>query len=378
MIKILYIIENISFGGGERVFAQIINALDKEKYDIYIACNPGGLFKDKIKDCAKVLPFELRNIFSLWNILRLARIMRENNIQIVHSQGGRADFFARIAAKTAGVQTVISTVAMPVERYDTFLLKKAIYIILDRFSEKFVDKFIVVSEALRNRLVRIHRIRPEKVIKIYNGVELEEHYDNTASVYRLRSEFNIEADTKLVAAIGRLVWQKGLGYFLQAIKHITDNKSQVKNKVKFLIVGDGNERSKLVRMAGKLGIEEVVIFAGFREDVKDILAAIDVLVLPSLREGQPIILLEAMAAGKPIIATNIEGVDETIDNGVTGVLVQPGNSGTLAEAIIYLLKDNKKAQELVYASRLAVEKKFTINQMVKSTENVYQNSMRVA
>ena len=113
-LKILYVIENIFFGGGERAFVQIINGLDKERYEIYVASAPGGEFTEKIGDSAQILPLELRNRFNLTRIYQLAKIMREDNIQLVHSQGGRADFFARMAAERAKVPAVISTLAMPV------------------------------------------------------------------------------------------------------------------------------------------------------------------------------------------------------------------------------------------------------------------------
>lgn len=375
--KILYIIENVFFGGGERSFAQIINGLDKDKYEIYVACMPRGKFVEKIRNSANILPINFRNMFNLFNICKLTKIMKENNIQIVHSQGGRADFFARLAARKAMISAVVSTVAMPVEGYDVSLFKKVLYVILDRFSERFVSKFIVVSEALRKRLIKIHRVPFEKIVKICNGVELDLDTGLRTSDIRnkLKLEFMIPEDAILIGVIGRLVWQKGLTYFIRAIKQILDDRRQLSADIRFIIVGEGNKRKSLEHTAKKLGIEENVVFTGFRNDAERILKALDILVLPSVLEGQPIVLLEAMAMGKAIVATNIEGVNETVDNGVTGVLIPPGDSGALAEAIVCLLKDNKKAQEMADASRLAVEKNFTINQMIEKTENVYHDNM---
>ncbi len=375
--KILYIIENVFFGGGERSFAQIINGLDKEKYEIYVVCMPRGKFVEEIKNSANILHINLRNMFNLFNICKLTKIMKENNIQIVHSQGGRADFFARLAARKAMISAVVSTVAMPVEGYDVSLFKKVLYVILDRFSERFVSKFIVVSEALRKRLIKIHRVPFEKIVKICNGVELDLDTGLRTSDIRnkLKLEFMIPEDAILIGVIGRLVWQKGLTYFIRAIKQILDDRRQLSADIRFIIVGEGNKRKSLEHTAKKLGIEENVVFTGFRNDAERILKALDILVLPSVLEGQPIVLLEAMAMGKAIVATNIEGVNETVDNGVTGVLIPPGDSGALAEAIVCLLKDNKKAQEMADASRLAVEKNFTINQMIEKTENVYHDNM---
>ncbi|MBA7674568.1 D-inositol-3-phosphate glycosyltransferase [subsurface metagenome] len=376
--KILYVIENIYFGGGERAFAQIINGLDKGKYEIYVTCLPGGIFEDKIKTFAKLLPFDLRNRFNLTRIYRLTKIMKAKNIQIVHSQGGRADFFARIAAKMAKVPAVVSTVAMPVEGFDVGLLRKGIYVILDRFSERFVDRFIVVSEALRDRLIKKHKIPSRKVVKICNGIEVEEFRKSLVSTNKIREEFNIKPDVQLVGTIGRLVYQKGLPYFIQAIKQMLKGSFRVGSKIKFLIVGEGILRNRLEKLVKRLGIENKVVFAGFRKDVKGILSTLDILVLPSILEGQPIIILEAMAMEKPIVATNIEGVNEIIKDGVTGMLVPSKDSCALAEAIIYLLRENKKAQEIGKTAREIVKQRFSVEQMVRTTECVYRELIEVS
>lgn len=370
--KILYVIENIFFGGGERVFAQIINGLDKEKFEIYVASLPDGIFEEKIKASAKLLPFKLRNRFSLLRIYRLAKIMKEKNIQIVHSQGGRADFFVRIAAKIAKVPAVISTIAMPVEGYNVGLLRKVIYVTLDRFSERLVDKFIVVSEALRKRLIRKHGIASERIVKIYNGVEIEKLNYDSANTSSVRKELNVEATALLIGTIGRLVWQKGLTYFMRAVKQIVDGKWQMAEQTKFLIVGEGRERKRLESMAHSLNLGDKIIFTGFRSDIKEILYSLDILVLSSVREGQPITLLEAMALGKPIVATNIEGINETVIDGETGILVPPKDSHALAEAIVCLLKDNKKAQKMAQAARKVVEERFNLKDKINQHKQLYE------
>ena len=113
-IKILYVIENIDFGGGERNFAQIINGLDKSRYSVFVVCGRRNEFLRKIQDSAMVFDFSFRGVFSVFKINKLAKIIKEHNINIVHSQGGRADFFTRLAAKIAKVKKVITTIAMPV------------------------------------------------------------------------------------------------------------------------------------------------------------------------------------------------------------------------------------------------------------------------
>lgn len=370
-IRILFVIENSSFGGGERAFAQIINGLDKEKFEVYVVCLPDGLFVEKIKNTAQIIPLDLRNRFNLLNIFLLAKVIKGKKIDIVHSQGARADFFTRLAGRLAKVSKVVSTVAMPVEGFDVGFFKKGIYIVLDRYTEKFVDKFVVVSDALRKRLIEKHRIPSEKVSLIYNGVEI-----NSDTGYRIPDarkkiiqELQIPENTMLVGTIGRLVWQKGLPYFIEAIE-IIETRYKIPD-TGYLIVGEGNLERSLKLKVESLKLDNKIIFTGFRKDVKEILAALDIFVLPSIREGQPIILLEAMAMAKPIIATNIEGVNETVIDGETGILVPPKNPQALAEAILRLTQDKELRKKMGLAGRKLVEEKFDIREIVKQHEQLY-------
>ena len=143
--------------------------------------------------------------------------------------------------------------------------------------------------------------------------------------------------------------------------------------MKYLIVGEGKLKKSLRLKVKRLKLEERVIFTGFRKDVREILGAIDLLVLSSLREGFPMITLEAMAMGKPIVATNIEGVSESMVDGINGILVPPKDPGALAKAIVCLLEDRKKAQEMGRAGKRFVEEKFNLKDKVEQYERLYQS-----
>ncbi len=370
-MKILFVIENIFFGGGERVFAQIIAALDKQKFQVCVASLPGGLFEDRIKDHAKILPFDLRSKFNIVNISRLAGIIKENGIDIIHCQGGRGGFFARLASHKTRVP-LVCTIAMPVEGFNVGIFKKILYVFLDRFSEKYVDKFIVLTQALRNILIKKHKINPDKIIKITNGVEIEEFSPDPISKDNIRKEFSIGENCSLIGFIGRLTWQKGLPYFLQAIKEI-DNTNPGLSDFKYLIVGDGEQERELKTLADSLNISKRIIFAGFRKNIKEIISALDVLVLPSLREGQPIILLEAMCMAKAIVTTNIEGMSETITNNDSGIIVDPMNAHALSEAIINLVKNKAMAQKLGMRARLACINNFNLKDKIAEQQQLYES-----
>jgi glycosyltransferase involved in cell wall biosynthesis len=371
-MKILYVIDNLEFGGGERGFLQIIKGLDKEKYSIHAASKPDGEFGEKLVEMGiHPEPINMGNRFNPLTILKLARIIRKESVNIVHSQGARADFFTRLAVKVTRRPHLLSTIQMPVEGYDVHPLKKIIYVVLDRLSERFVDKFIVVSENLRKTLTERHKISPDKVVTIYNGIEIDEYMPNLAEVRsqksEVRREFGLAGDASVIGAIGRLVWQKGFEYLIEAVPDVLREYPDAK----FLIVGEGPLGDKLKMKSGELRVEDKVIFTGFRSDIKKILAAIDVLAMPSLLEGLPMVLLEGMATAKPIIATKIDGIMEQISDGIEGILIPPKDPSAIAQAIIRLINDRESGRKLGLAARKRVEQKFSVEKMVAETEKVY-------
>ncbi|MBC8555871.1 MAG: glycosyltransferase family 4 protein [Candidatus Brocadiales bacterium] len=375
--NLLYVFDNMEFGGGERVFAQIINRLSSEKYKIMVACLPTGAFIEKIKGSGtQIKSVDMRNRFNPGVILQLADFMKRDKIDIVHSQGARADFFASMAAKLTKVPVVISTVAMPVEGFDVNPIKRLIYKALNRFSERFVNRFIVVSEALEKVMIERHRIEPQKLVTIYNGIETGEYNIPDQEVICEKSglweELGLKSDVPVIGAIGRLVWQKGFEYFIEAIPGLLKEFKEAR----FLIVGEGMLKEELKMKSRKLRIEDKLIFTGFRNDIKEILASIDIFVMPSLLEGLPMILLEAMAMGKPIVATDIEGIIEVLENGKTGLLVPPRDTEALAEAVIDLLKHQDKANQMGFTARKVVIERFGVDIMVQKVEKVYEELLQ--
>ncbi len=300
--NLLYVFDNMEFGGGERVFAQIINRLSDKKYKIIVACLPTGTFIEKIKGSeAQIKSFNMRNRFNPGVILQLSTLIKKERVDIVHSQGARADFFARIAAKLAGAPHVVSTVPMPVEGFDVNPIRKLIYMVFNRFSERFVDRFMVVSDALEKMMIEKRRIEPQRVVKIYNGIEKDDFCISDEEIVRRRSSFrtkaNIGEDVVVIGVIGRLVWQKGFEYFIAAIPDVLKEFKEAK----FLLVGEGKLEDELKVKSKKLKLEDKIIFTGFMSDIKDVLASIDILVIPSLHEGLPVVLLESMAMMKSIV-----------------------------------------------------------------------------
>ena len=364
--KILYVIDNLEFGGGERVFAQLAGTL-RDRYKILFACHPGGLLGERLKQVGvPIRPLDFRRQVSPSRIIRLMAMIKEEGTHLVHSMGARADFSARIAARLAGTP-VVSTIAMFVERYDVPPIKRALYGAGLQLSERLCDGFIAVSDTVKKTLVEGHRIPEEKVVTIYNsGVELDVFKPNGRNGFELKRELGLNAEGPIVGTIGRLVYQKAQDVFLQAaplvIKAVPD--------AQFLIVGEGPLRATLERLRGGLGLR-TCCFAGFREDIPNLLSLMDIFALPSILEGFPQVLLEAMATARPIVATQIDGVTEVVQHDTTGLLVPPRDPGALASAITSLLKDQGLARRLAVAGRKLVEERFAMSRVVADVDRFY-------
>ncbi len=372
MAKLLFVIDNLEFGGGERVFAQVINGLSPENYEMYLASNSGRELYESLtnKDVCSI-PLDFSKRFNPSLIFKLIRVIKDKKIDIVHGQGGRAEFYARLAARLAGRTKYVSTIAMPVEGYDVGLLRKSIYFVLDRTVERYVDRFIVVSEVLRNTFITKHHIPPEKVVKIYNGIEID-HYDpeGAASLrLKIRDGLGVNKDDILLGAVGRMVWQKGFEFLVRCIQHVVEASGEIK----VIMVGEGPLKKDLEHLCRQLKVEDKIIFAGFRSDIKEILSAVDIVVIPSLLEGFPMLTLEAMAMEKPIVATRIDGITEQMTDDLEGILVPPRDPVTLAAAINRLIENKEFAHSLGLAARKRVEKEFAVKKMIDETENVYHS-----
>ena len=364
--SLLFVIDGLEYGGGERVFQQLAAGLH-DRFEVLIVATPGGKFEEAIrKSGCTFFPVDMSSRLSLKPIRQIKGIIRNSSIALVHSQGARADFFARIAGRMAGTTRNICTVAMPVEGFDISPLRKMTYRLIDWLTERHVQKFIVVSDSLKKDLMENRGIPGHRVVRIYNGIELDQYHQKTESK-DFRKEWDIPQKVPLVGAIGRMVWQKGFEFLINAVSEVV----QVVPEARFIFVGDGPLKGKLGVLSEELGVRDKIIFTGFRNDIKDVLSAIDLLVVPSLLEGFPMVTLEAMAMEKPIVATNIDGITEQIKDGENGILVPPKDHVALAGAILRLIQDREFSIKLGMSARKKVEQEFSVEKMVAETEKVY-------
>jgi len=369
--SILFVIDGLEFGGGERLFLQLSSEL-RDRYHVFVAASGGGKFALEVKKLGiELFSVSMIRRLSFKPIRQIIDIIRHNKIDLVHSQGARADFFARLAGRAARVPHIVSTVQMPVEGFEVSPVRKKIYRLMDQFSEQYVERFLVVSDSLKKTFIEQRGIAAQRVVRIYNGIELDQYRPDAVKA-NLRNRWGISKETPLIGAIGRMVWQKGFEFFIKAIPKIL----VVTPNARFLLVGDGALRPNLENLARELDVYDRIIFTGFRSDIQQLLSTLDVLVVPSLLEGFPMITLEAMAMATPVVASRIHGITEQIVDGKEGILIPPRDPEALATAVQRLITDKQFGVNLGTAARRKVESSFSIAKMVNETEQVYSSLLK--
>jgi len=368
--SLVYVVDNVEFGGGEHGFSQLAAAL-RDRYEIAFACQPGGLLGQRLANLdIPIHPVEFERKISPGRVSRLAAIFRETGADLAHSMGARADFYTRLGAQRVGKPVVISTVAMFVEGYDVSSPVRWMYGRAMRATEQLGDRYIAVSGAIRQELIRSHGIPAERVVKIYNGLELDAYRSGNPEGSRLKTELGLDPGLPVVGTVGRLVYQKAHGDFLRAAA-ITQREIP---EAQFLIVGEGPLLGELEQLSRELDLR-ACHFVGFRGDVPDILPTLDVFALSSVLEGLPRVLVEAMACARPCVATDINGVREVVEDGVNGILVPTESPEKLAAAIASLLQHKDRAGALGQAARSRAFDQFDLRRTVREVDHLYGEAL---
>lgn len=372
-IKVLHI-HTLPIISGSGISALLtMKGLNRNKCEVEFACAPGGSLIDNVRKegikFRSIKNFVQKiNIYNdLMALLELIWLLRGQKYDIVHTHNSKAGFIGRLAARIAGAPIIVHTIhGFAFHEFEKPPRQK-LFIILERFAARFTDKLITVSEPLKHWGLRLGIGRLDKYITIYDGIEID-IFKLNFDVEKKRREFGIKPNDFVIGVVSKLWEGKGHKCILHAAKSVV---AKVPN-VKFMIVGEGYLRKELEELTHKLGLGDYVIFTGFRTDIAEITAMFDVAILASFFEGMGRVLLEAMASGKPVVATRVGGIVDVVRDGETGILVPPGDSKALAEAIITLLKDEDLARRMGEAGRRRIDSKFSARTMVEKTEKVYE------
>lgn len=304
------------------------------------------------------------NLFSDASLIRgLAHILRENPTHLLHAHGLRAAWVGVQVARLAGIPAIFTAHNLVTElgRVQRFVLCRM---------GRLASRIIAVSQAVKETLIAAG-LPGEKIVVIPNGISLAP-FETPGSRETVRAKYGIPPDAPLVVAIGRLAPEKGFDVLLDALEHLQARFPDVH----CILAGTGPEENTLRARADLQKVR--VVMPGFVEDTASLLAAADVVAVPSRQEGQGIVALEAMAARKPVVASYVGGLPETILGGETGLLVPPESPQELAGALTALLTDSERRAAMGEAGRKRVEAEFTVETMVRRIEAVYREVIDAA
>jgi glycosyltransferase involved in cell wall biosynthesis len=357
-IRVLLAINTLDRGGAERQLVELANGLDRARFEVSVACvvRGGPLGEELAASGIPVSVFDARGPLGLY---RLTRHIRRVAPDIVHTFLFGSNVIGTLAAKTAGVPIVITS------RRSLGFFKdgRPHYALFQSLANRFTDVVVANSEAVRQDTLRRERLDPAKVRLIANGVDVD-RFTNPPLTPAIRTTLGL-GPGPLVVVVANLIPYKGLDYFVDAWGEVVRSMPAARA----VVVGDGPARADLEARATKMG--DSIRFIGSRDDVATVLAAADLVVQSSLYEGFPNAMLEAMAAGRPVVATAVGGTAEAVVAERTGVLVPPRDSAALAAAMVRLLGDRDLAERFGRAGQARVSSEFSVSQMVRRYADLY-------
>lgn len=391
--KVAYIDHTVVMSGGEVYLLNLLTYLDKDKFLPVMILPCWGPLAEKLQDLGikvEVIAIDRRvtglgrhkrsreimaggtAVFNLAaSISRIARFLRAEGVSLVHTNSLKANLYGGLAGKLAGRPVVWHLHDILGEGFFPRAFCRSFAI----FGSLFADAILCNSLATRKAFIG-YGGRPEKALTIWNGIDVNRFDPCRHPSGSLREELGLPAHVPLIGHLGRLAPWKGQRYFVEAAARIRERIPEAH----FLIVGealfgdvDRAYREELEALIGKLGLSHCLKLVGFRDDIPSVIAALDLVVHSSVEpEGFGLVLAEAMAMRKPIVAVKVGGVPEVIQDGVTGLLVPPRDPSAIARAALTLLKDGEGAMRMGQAGRERALSLFTMEQNARAVERAYE------
>lgn len=371
MTTIFHLMKMKGVSGSENHLLTLLRDMDRREFRFHVGilAEPRHIpllqaYRQALEEAGVTVAFfPMRKFFDYSLIWRLRRYMREHQIDLVHTHLIHADLYGTLAAKAAGISTIISS-----RHNDDRFRRHRVLIWLNRLLAHWQTKIIVISDWVGRFLQEVEGIPAEKIARIHYGLD-PAPIEALADPAYVRQQFNIPADAPVIGTIGRLTAQKGQIYLLQAASLL---KKEFPN-LRVIIIGDGELRGELEARTKALDITTQVIFTGSRDhrETLRLLSGMDMFVFPSLWEGFGLVLLEAMALKKPIVASNVSAIPETVRHKETGLLVLPENSEQLADAITELLQNSFLSNEMGISGYRRLQQDFSVNAMLARTTSLY-------
>lgn len=378
-IRVLHLLSELNIGGAEVLLLQIIQSLGKTEYEHYVYhFRMDGPIKQKLEalgipvyegkkrdSIKRPIKFGISVISLLKDLLTF---IRSRQIQIIHAHLGPANQLAVVISKLSSVPaflTVHSPMAF-VDRRSNWDLRVYCQKAVNQFAYRAADRVLVVSQEIKEIVQQRFGIEDTKFLFLKNGIVFD---DDISGPVDLQEEFPRSANKLKLIAVGRLVPLKNFDILVRAIAEVIN---QGQNDLLVLIAGEGEERMRLEELIRDLGIESYVKLLGLRHDVMGLMQACDLFVMPSRYEGLSLAMIEAMACGLPIIASDVRGLNDYITNEQNGLLFPVGDYKALAERILQLANNRKLRSKLSQGARESFEKEYDMRKNIRSIDMLFK------
>lgn len=376
-LRVLRAITRLNIGGPAIHAILLTRGLQNERFSSVLVTGLEGPHEGSMRDLASkhgVEPRVLRELgreVSPLNDLRatlaMYRLIRKGRPHIVHTHMAKAGTAGRLAARLARVPIVVHTFHGHTFHSYWGPVKSAVFLQIERTLGAMTDRVIAVGDAQKADIAHYGVAPLNKILTIPLGLEIEPMLDAEQHRGRLRAELGIVDDRPLIGIVARLVPIKAHEVFLEAASIIRAASPEST----FLIIGDGERRAELEALARQLGVADATRFLGWRDDMREVYADLDVVTLCSNNEGSPVALIEALAAARPVVSTRVGGVPNVVQDGESGLLVPPRDPVAFADSVLAILRDPARGTQLGLAGRRAVFPKHASTRLVQDVERLY-------
>ena len=373
--KVFHLITRMIRGGADENTAYTVNGLDKSLFDVDMYAGVESDM-DKFNDLdVKIIPDLIRDVNIVRDFkafCRLFNVIRKNKYDIVHTHTAKAGILGRWAAYFNRVPIIIHTLHGATFHESIGSAKKYLYIVLEKMAASFTDRMISVGDDLSERYIEKGIGKREKYVTIRSGMKLEKFFKagelSIRELETIRDKLDIRRDRILITQIARLEERKGYKYLVEASKDIIKKTPEAL----FLIAGEGDYKEQIQMLIDESKMNDYFRFLGYREDVEKIIAISDLVVLTSLWEGLPRILVQASAVGRPVVTFAVEGAREVVKEGINGYVVDIEDTSSLAKKVILILEDLDKARKMGIEGRKIIGEEWNVDNMVKKIEALYK------
>jgi len=375
--RILWMIDSLMPGGAEHLLLTILKTIDHEKFDIRVLAlqirrgNPIADELERMGISVDLAPSQIRNLRNPIKLLRLFFYIKNLSPELIHTQLEHSDILGNVFAKILGIRSVSTLHTLEVAKdlkFAHFRLKLKWFIL-----KYFCDTIITVSDKTREHHLRFGRLPENKTITIYNGIQLSRFQSpNRTRLDETKRILGLKPNAYVITTVAVLRGPKGIQFMIKALPEIIRHEPNLT----YLVVGDGIYASELKYLVNELGLQDHVIFTGYRTDIPEILAVSDLFVLPSLGDALPTVLIEALAAEKPIIATKVGGIPEIINDGINGLLVPPADPESLTKACLKYIRDVEFSRSIKVKGAEIAKERFDIRIQARKLETIYNDLIK--